>query len=84
MLAGVPWRWFRDWIAYDRVSPIGDDRADMRQAALACWLAGAMAGADEVPSLMYPYWPSDEDRAKELQAREASRVAHRRAYGYED
>lgn len=82
MLRGMSWRQFADWVAFDRLEPIGEPRADMRQAALACWIAGAMTGADQLPDLVWPYFDDSQDATTEdLIAR---RQRHRAAYGYED
>jgi hypothetical protein len=69
-----------DWQAFDDVEPIGEMRADMRQAALACWLASAFSGGrGEPPSLVWPYFPQEQDVAELA----AHRAQHRDEYGYE-
>ena len=41
MLAKISYRQFLRWMAFNRLSPFGDERADLRSAIVACTVANA-------------------------------------------
>lgn len=48
------------WIAYDRVSPIGDWRGDARAAQISAAVFNAQGGKAEMADLMLKYGQQDE------------------------
>lgn len=43
MLASMPWRIWQDWIAYNALEPIGEERADLRAGIIAATTANCLA-----------------------------------------
>lgn len=49
------------WIAYDRISPIGDWRGDAQSAQIAAAVFNAQGGKANMLDLMLKFGPQDED-----------------------
>jgi len=49
------------WIAFDRISPIGDWRGDAQSAQIAAAVFNAQGGKANIPDLMLKFGPQDED-----------------------
>lgn len=67
LLPQLSWRQFYDWQRYAEQEPFGEERADQRTQALACWvkLPASAAWGGEVPELVYPYWHTEDDLLRE-------------------
>ena len=56
MLASISGQQFTEWIAYAKLEPFGEERADLRMAILATLIANAIRDPDKQPT---PFEVSD-------------------------
>ncbi len=62
---------FTSWLAYDRVSPFGDERADLRSAIITATLANANRAKGSKPFTVEDFMPNFEPAATKGQSPEA-------------
>jgi len=62
-------REFAEWVAYDRINPIGPERADWRAALIAWMIACAFRGKGRPPAIkdFMPEWDVQPKTAKEIE-----------------
>jgi hypothetical protein len=64
---------FAEWMAYERLEPFGEHRADLRSAIVACTMANAWRGKGSktftVKDFMPNFEPEKPMSAEEMQAR---------------
>ncbi len=70
-------REYARWVAYARVEPIGDQRADLRMAILANAVARSMGGKTRPADFIVDYWRLQDET---LAARAENIVARLRVY----
>ena len=62
-------REFAEWIAFDRIQPIGPDRQDVLAGTIAATVANCAMGRRHGPAYQWqdfaPKWGGDRQRAKE-------------------
>jgi len=80
LMARMDSREFARWIAYTRVEPIGDDRADVQAAMIATAISRAMGAEVKLTDYLPDYW---RDREADAQARDRALLARIRAFGRE-
>jgi len=47
-----------EWMAYNRIEPFGEERADIRSAIIACTLANVYRGKDKPPFKIDDFIPT--------------------------
>jgi hypothetical protein len=55
-----------EWIAYDRINPYGEDRADLRSAIVATVINNSQGGKAKVKDFMPTFEPPKKQTAKDI------------------
>lgn len=73
-----------DWFAKWELGPWGEKRADLRNAALVCWLMRPhLEDPPEPPAIDFPYFEGTEAEAIDVTAGLANLEEHKRRYGFQ-
>jgi hypothetical protein len=69
-------REFAEWIAYDRMDPIGQDRADLRAALVSATVARSIGGGKaEINDFMLKFEPRENPKPKDWRTLRANMLA---------